>query len=238
MASSSARAVERALALLTAACQAGPITLSDAARTTELAISTALRLLRTLEAAGFVARDAEGRYGPGTLIVQLGAAAMSEQFLVRLCAPAMDDLAAATGESVYLSVRGHGSTAVYLAITEGTHSVRHVSWVGRTVRLDGSAAGAVLREEVPASGYVAVARGVEDDVTAICAPIRLRERTVAALSLLVPSYRVDGERTEDLGVRLARVTQDLSARLTGTPALARAPAPAPGGSEPDTAGAS
>ncbi|MDR1152465.1 MAG: IclR family transcriptional regulator [Bifidobacteriaceae bacterium] len=217
MASSPARAVERALALLTAACQAGPITLSDAARATDLAVSTAMRLLRTLEAAGFVARDEDGRYGPGALIVQLGAAAMSEQFLVRLCAPAMEDLAAVTGESAYLSVRGHGPTAVYLAIIEGTHSVRHVSWVGRTVPLDGSAAGAVLREEVPARGYVAVARGVEDDVTAICAPIRLRQRTVAALSLLVPSYRVDAARIEELGTRLAIAAAEVSTRLTGGP---------------------
>ena len=60
----------------------------------------------------------------------------------------MEELATETGESVYLSVEGHAATALYIGIVEGTHSVRHASWVGRTVPLDTSAAGHALRGKV------------------------------------------------------------------------------------------
>jgi IclR family acetate operon transcriptional repressor len=79
----------------------------------------------------------------------------------------MEKLVAETGESVYLSVEGHGGTALYIGIVEGTHSVRHTSWVGRTVPLGKSAAGRALRGRIPEVGYVVVERGVEADVTAI-----------------------------------------------------------------------
>src|SRR5439155_1725294 len=82
-----------------------------------------------------------------------------------------------------LSVEGHADTALYISIVEGTHSVRHASWVGRTVPLDTSAAGHALRGRVPAEGYVIVERGVEADVTAIACPVHSEARIVAALSL-------------------------------------------------------
>ncbi|MDR1152454.1 MAG: helix-turn-helix domain-containing protein [Bifidobacteriaceae bacterium] len=209
-----ARAVDRAMSLLAAVCESGPLALSDAARATGLPVSTASRLLKTLEAAGFVRRDADAAYGPGARILQLGALALSSQFLPEFAATAMERLAATTGESVYLAVPGHRSTALYVAITEGTHSVRHVNWVGRTVPLDGSAVGAVLRGLTPAKGYIAVRGGVEEDVTAIAAPIVLKSRTMAALTLLVPTYRAGVATVKDHGRRLAAATADLSERLT------------------------
>ena len=42
----------------------------------------------------------------------------------------------------------------------------------------------------PTSGYVVVERGVEADVTAIACPVYSEARIVAALSLVVPSYRL------------------------------------------------
>ena len=38
-----------------------------------------------------------------------------------------------TGESAYLVVRGTGDTAIYLDMVEGTHAIRHTSWVGRAI---------------------------------------------------------------------------------------------------------
>ena len=111
----------------------------------------------------------------------------------------MEKLVAETGESVYLSVEGHGATALYISIVEGTHSVRHASWVGRTVPLDTSAAGHALRGDVPDDGYVVVERGVEADVTAIACPVYSQARIVAALSLVVPSYRLTAPETEQYG---------------------------------------
>ena len=54
MAESSTRTVERALDLLAVICDAHGLTLSESSRAVDLAPSTALRLLRTLETRGFV----------------------------------------------------------------------------------------------------------------------------------------------------------------------------------------
>jgi len=208
------RTVERALALLASVCDRGGANLADTARDCELAPSTALRLLRTLETSGFVRKDESGTYRPGSRIIQLGAQALSDESLVDLAGPAMDELATETGESVYLSVVGHAATAVYISIVEGTHSVRHASWVGRTVPLDVSAAGHALRGKVSEDGYVIVERGVETDVTAIACPVYSQRRIVAAMSLVIPSYRLNADQTTQYGRLLIAAAADVSARLS------------------------
>ena len=214
MADQATRTVERALALLASVCDRGGANLADTARDCELAPSTALRLLRTLETSGFVRKDESGTYRPGSRIIHLGAQALSDESLVDLAGPAMDELATETGESVYLSVVGHAATAVYISIVEGTHSVRHASWVGRTVPLDVSAAGHALRGKVSEDGYVIVERGVETDVTAIACPVYSQRRIVAAMSLVIPSYRLNADQTTQYGRLLIAAAADVSARLS------------------------
>jgi DNA-binding IclR family transcriptional regulator len=121
------------------------------------------------------------------------------------------------GESAYLSVEGHGGTALYISIVEGTHSVRHASWVGRTVPLDKSAAGHALCGRVPEQGYVMVERGVEADVTAIACPIYSEARIVAALSLVIPSYRLSTSQAAKYGRKLGSAAATLSAGLSRIP---------------------
>ncbi|WP_319455339.1 MULTISPECIES: IclR family transcriptional regulator [unclassified Mycobacterium] len=217
MAEPSTRTVERALALLATICERGGANLVDSARDCDLAPSTALRLLRTLESTGFVSKDESGIYRPGSRIIQLGAQALSDESLIDLSGAAMEELATETGESVYLSVEGHASTALYISIVEGTHSVRHASWVGRTVPLDTSAAGHALRGKVPDEGYVVVERGVETDVTAISCPVYSQARIVAALSLVIPSYRLTASQAKRYGRMLVTATADVSARLSSSP---------------------
>lgn len=217
MAEPSTRTVERALALLAAVCERGGANLADSARDCDLAPSTALRLLRTLETTGFVSKDESGVYRPGGRIIQLGAQALSNESLVDLAAEAMEYVATETGESAYLSVVGHAGTALYISIVEGTHSVRHASWVGRTVPLDKSAAGHVLRGEVPDAGYVVVERGVEKDVTAIACPVYSETRIVAALSVVVPSYRLSDTQAKQYGRTLLSAAAGITARLSSSP---------------------
>jgi DNA-binding IclR family transcriptional regulator len=213
----STRTVERALALLASVCDRGGANLVDTARDCDLAPSTALRLLRTLETTGFVNKDELGMYRPGARIIQLGAQALSNESLIDLAAAAMEELATETGESVYLSVEGHAATALYISIVEGTHSVRHAGWVGRTVPLDTSAAGHALRGKVPEAGYIVVERGVETDVTAIAAPVYSQARIVAALSLVIPSYRLTKSQAMQYGPMLVSATAEVSARLSSSP---------------------
>jgi IclR family acetate operon transcriptional repressor len=197
MAESSTRTVDRALVLLGIVCDRGYVSLADAARDADLSASTALRLLRTLEAQEYIRRDPDNRYTPGARLVQLGALALANESLVSLARDAMSRMVEATGESCYLSVPGASGTALY--IVEGTHSVRHASWVGRTIPLHGSAAGAVLSGETDDSGFVVVRQGVEDDVTAIAVPVTVGARVIAALSSVIPSYRLRDEQVAHIG---------------------------------------
>ena len=200
-ADSTTRTAERALSLLSVVCERGPVTLGDAAKAADLPPSTALRLLRTLESTAFVRRDETGLYRPGTAIVRLGVLALSHESLVALCRDPMNRVVEQTGESAYLSVPAPGRQGLYIAIVEGTHSVRHANWVGRRFPVDSSASGRVLDGETDQSGYCVVSDGVEQDVTAIAVPIRVGESVVGALSVVVPSYRVTPERIE----RMAQV---------------------------------
>ncbi|MGV9800841.1 IclR family transcriptional regulator [Mycobacterium sp. NPDC003449] len=217
MAEASTRTVERALALLATICDRGSANLADSSRDCDLAPSTALRLLRTLEHTGFIAKDDAGIYRPGSRIIQLGATALSSESLVDLARPVMEQLVGQTGESVYLSVEGHAATALYIGIVQGTHSVRHTSWVGRTIPLDISAAGHALRGVVNADGYVVIERGVEADVTAIACPLYSQARIVAALSVVVPSYRLTGPDAARYGELLVSAAAEVSARLSRPP---------------------
>lgn len=217
MAENATRTVERALALLATVCDRGSANLADSARDCDLAPSTALRLLRTLEATGFIAKDDAGIYRPGARIIQLGAQVLSSESLIELARPMMEKLAAQTGESAYLSVEGHAGTAVYLSIVEGTHSVRHANWVGRVIPLDISAAGHALRGDVNDDGYVVIERGVERDVTAIACPLRSEARVVGALSLVVPSYRLTDSEAVHYGEMLVSASAEISAQLSRTP---------------------
>jgi IclR family acetate operon transcriptional repressor len=115
---------------------------------------------------------------------------------------------------------------VYLAMREGTHSVRHASWVGRSIPLAGTAVGAVLTGS-PAEGFVVVRDGVEADVTAIAAPVSPGGRAVAALSVVVPSYRITEAEAHRIGALVAREAAALltpSARVTATGDLTGEPA--------------
>jgi IclR family transcriptional regulator, acetate operon repressor len=201
----STRTVERALALLAEVCARPAMSLADCARAVELPPSTALRHLRTLQTNGFVARRSTGLFEAGPRMIQLGAAALGRQSLVRLAQPALARIVAATGESAYISITGPSDTAIYVGMVEGTHSIRHTSWVGRAVPLAGIAVGDVLRGRVPVAGYVAERDKTEPDVTAIAAPIGTAGGTIAgALSLVGPTYRIDDAALHAFGAIVAR----------------------------------
>jgi urocanate hydratase len=212
----STRTVDRALELLAAVCSEGSITLSECARRAQLPTSTALRLLRTLESSGFVVRDSGGSFSAGARLIQLGAFALGRQSLVRLAEPAMRRIVAATGESTYLSITGPGDTAIYIGMVEGTHAVRHTSWVGRSVPLANLAVGRALTGSVPAVGYVAQRDRMERDVTAIAAPIRRPGGIAGALSLLGPNYRIDDRTMHAYGHIVSCEAQAIADQL-GTP---------------------
>lgn len=214
-AAASTRTVERALALLAHVAENAPSTLSAGARSTGLAPSTALRLLRTLEAAGFVGRTAAGHYEPGNRLIQLGAVALGRQPLVHQVRPSLQRIVERTGESAYLVIRGTADTAIYLAMVEGTHAIRHTSWVGRAIELEDLAVAAALRGDVSPLGYVSQRDRLEPDVTAIAAPIRWAGGIAGALNLLGPTYRIDDATLHTYGRIVASEAAVISGQLGG-----------------------
>lgn len=226
-AAGSTRAVERALALLAEICQHDVTTLAEAARRTRLAPSTALRLLRTLQHTGFVSHGADGSWRPGAQAIALGATVVGRESLVRLAEPALQHIVEATGETAYLIVRGHGGSAVYVGMVEGTRSVRHTSWVGRSIDVRGLAVGRALAGDVPVGGYLAERDVIEPDVTAVAAPIPRPGGIAGALNLLGPTYRIDEALMHEYGRIVAREAAAVG-RLLGV----AHPDPSPEGPRP------
>lgn len=209
----STRTVERALGLLADVAEHEARTLSACARSTGLAPSTALRLLRTLETTGFVTRTADGTYRPGNRLVRLGALALGRQPLVHRARPSLQRIVDHTGESAYLVIQGGRDTAIYLDMVEGTHSIRHTSWVGRAIEVADLAVAGALRGEHTETGYLAQRDRLEPDVTAIAAPIRWAGGVAGALNLLGPTYRIDDATMHDYGRVVAREAGVISAHL-------------------------
>lgn len=208
------RAVDRALALLVAVCEANSVPLAEAARQVDLPPSTALRLLRTLESWDLVSRKDDGEYWAGPRLMQLAARAAGEDILSRHAHPHLEALVASTGESAYISVRGPGRTALYIGQVEGTHAIRHRSWVGQTVPLDGTAAGTALLGAAPAEGYAILRSTLEPDVTAVAAPVTAHDGSVlGALSIVGPTFRIDDETVTRFGRVILTHTRALSEEL-------------------------
>lgn len=210
------RSVERALGLLAHVCESSPTSLSECAKALGLSPTTALRLLRTLEGLDFVSRDEGGDFHPGSLAFRFGALALGRNQMVKVAEPALRRLSVECGESAYLGIAGQADEAVYIAMAEGTFSIRHAGWVGRTVPVDRTAIGAALQGRTPECGYVVVRSKVEEDVTAIAAPIAWLGGIAGALNVVGPSYRLDLKRSRDVGEAVAAEARTIARTLFPT----------------------
>lgn len=129
---SSVQSVVRAMALLEAVADE-PAGLSTLARRVDLPVSTASRLLTTLEGVGAVERvDEVGSFRIGPRIVNMSRSVSTGPTLVALTDEALVSLSAAFNEAAGLSVAS-GYTVHYLSQIEVTRSVRVEDWVGHIV---------------------------------------------------------------------------------------------------------
>jgi len=209
------RAVERALRLVEAVGRAdGGERLADLARATGVPASTALRLLRTLEGAGFVRRDTAGGFHPGAGLLAL-AATLEEPALASAALPYLHGLVGELGETANLGVLDADGDALYLAQVQSPRLIRYASWRGRRVPGRASAIGLALHGEASAAdGYLVRRDTVEDGVAAIAAPVRGRSGAiVAALSVTGSSFRIDDAVASVCGAAVVRAAAALSAQL-------------------------
>ncbi len=212
------RTVERALALLAEVAANDGLSLAEVARRVGLSPPTALRLLRTLESGEYVVRDGHGAYHGGSHLIQIAATYMGSIPLYRLADRHLTELRDQTGETSYLGVFGPGSTCLYARLAESDHAIRHVSWLGKTVPLGGTAIGAALLGHCNRRGYVSTRHTMEDNTTAIAAPVYWPVNTVtAALSVVGPTFRISEAKMRSIGQLVVAHADELANEL-GMPA--------------------
>jgi IclR family acetate operon transcriptional repressor len=121
----SIQSVDRAIALLEAIAEAGgESTLTELSRRTKLNISTCHHLLSTLVGRGYVAKVPVRRsYALGARILYLSNACLTQVDLPVRAKPFIEQINAATGETVHLAVL-QGDTMVKVAKRESRHPVR------------------------------------------------------------------------------------------------------------------
>jgi DNA-binding IclR family transcriptional regulator len=161
------QSIERAFAVL-AALADGPIGVTEVAERTDLAKSTAARMLTSLAREGAVEQvPGETRYRLGGRIVSLAAGIVPTRNLVSLARPTLVDLASAVGEAAGLSV-ADGFAVHYVDQVDTSHQVQIRDWTGARVPMHAVSSGQVLlanMNEAAIERYLALPRVAFTDRT-------------------------------------------------------------------------
>ena len=108
-----------------------PLSVAELAAACEVNCSTAWRLLLMLEHHGLVERDGVSqRYALGYALVRMAAGKTDHAILIRTARPALERVAAATGETVNLSVATSAGMVVCIDQVDGVTLVG-VNWLDR-----------------------------------------------------------------------------------------------------------
>jgi DNA-binding IclR family transcriptional regulator len=213
--------LEKALVLLDFFKAAPSLSHTELARLSGLNKSTLHRLLRTLEAIGYLARDPDtGRYALGLKLFELGALAVTRLPVRRQALPVMKQLSFATGESVFLGIPLEGASVCVEEVVTA-----HAVWLGTAIGmrspLHATASGKCFLASLPALREAFLARGEPSAITArtltSAAALEADLRAVAARG-----WAVNDEETEP-GVRyLAAPVRDGSGQVIAALALGAA----------------
>ena len=138
------QAVDRAALLLREVVHCpDPVTFTELTAATGLAKSTTSRLLMALERAGLVRRDAHGHFRPGEMFIRYAWRGGAEAGLTAVAQPFLEELGAATGETINLGVAS-GGRVEQVAQVDSTYLIGGTNWIGMSVPLHCSALGKVL----------------------------------------------------------------------------------------------
>ena len=216
------RAVDRALAILQSfGDDDAALPLVEVARRSGLHLTTALRLLGTLEGQGFVQRMASGGYALGPQLLVLGERFRRGLRLDDQVMPALDRLRTESHESAAFFVR-EGAQRRCLFRLDSALPVRTVVRVGEVAPLGIGAYGRALvaLEATPRPHLPFVSQGERlKEVAAIAAPVMdAAGRVAGAIGITMPLYRFDAA-AETLCCRLVlREAIALTRALGGDPA--------------------
>jgi DNA-binding IclR family transcriptional regulator len=201
------------------------LSLTSLARRASLPLSTAHRLLAELEGWGALTRDGQGRYVVGRRLWELGLLAPVNQGLREVALPHLQDVHAATRDTVHLGVRD-GITVLYVERLQGSASAPVVSRMGAHLPLHVTGVGKVLLAHAPPDVVDAALtdparptrHSVVDGAALRREGARTRERgwaltaqemTLGASSLAVPVVDGTGTVVAALGVVVASGRRDV-----------------------------
>jgi IclR family transcriptional regulator, acetate operon repressor len=152
--------VDNALRLLVLFRDRPRVRLSEASEYLGVAHSTAHRLMAMLAFHGFVRQEADSRaYVAGPVLTEIGLAAVRELDIRLHARPALEQLAAALGETVHLAVL-EGDSVRYLDAVESPRALRVAARTGTTLAANCTASGKALLAELADAEVTALFGGV------------------------------------------------------------------------------
>lgn len=146
----STRALSRGLQIIDILAQSRDgLGVSDIARRSGLSKSSTHRLLQTLAQEGFIAQDGDSsRYRLSLKLLWLASSLVDGLGLDQLVRPLLEELAAATRETVHMAMLD-GNMAVYVVKIDSPNSIRMYSRVGRPVPLHCTGLGKAILAHLP-----------------------------------------------------------------------------------------
>jgi DNA-binding IclR family transcriptional regulator len=152
------QSVERAVALLQLLAKEGPASLAALHQATGLSKTVVFRLLRTLEASGFVEQDdGNRRYQIGIGAFEVGQAYPASGPLIQVGLPVLDALVQGSPHTAYIGVRD-GFEIVYLATVGSRGPLRVHTPPGTRIPAYSTAFGKVLLAELSEEEVLELAR--------------------------------------------------------------------------------
>lgn len=221
-------AVDRALSLLIALGEQEHLSVTDAARTLDVAASTAHRILTTLVGRGFAVQDTRRRYRAGPALLAPGRMRGTSSLVDRV-RPFLEQLFEATQDTCHLVVR-EGTQVRFLDGVEGTRSLRVGLRTGARMPAAHTSGGKAMLSELsgaergalnlpPAAGELgaepAASPGqllgvnrdeTEPGVTALGASLGHIDGHHAALTVAAPTALLTAQRTRELSRVLLEVS--------------------------------
>ncbi|MFC7343418.1 IclR family transcriptional regulator [Saccharopolyspora griseoalba] len=152
------QSLERGLAVLGALAD-GPRTLDELAERLGVHKTTAMRLLRTLEAGRFVRREDVHRYRIGSALFDLAHRALEDLDARDVARPHLRRLGERSGHTVHLAMLDEDQV-VYIDKVDSVHPVRMYSRIGRRAPVHCTAVGKVLVADLPATGRQRLAQRI------------------------------------------------------------------------------
>lgn len=205
------RSLQRAAAILDV-LEYDQLTLSEISRRTGISVSSAHRLMASLDELGFVRRDAEGKFSLGRRFQRTMMETTIRQTLARI----RDE----SGESCQFWIKLQDER-LCVAIADSGHELRPILAEGTRIPLaHGGSAGKIFASDPQATrslkkhGWVESVNGRTPGISSLSIPLIVGGRMQGIVCLVLPSSRLDKGPGPDHGPLMSAHVERLRAELT------------------------